>query len=76
MRYGDDLVLLLLQGLLDLGELRTSANRPVELGNRGAVGGKAVGEGITEVACAQDKRVLAGLDEVCGDNIPTQGPGA
>ena len=76
MRDRKDLVLLLGQGLLDLGELRSATNLAVELGDVGAVGPQAVGEAIAKVAGAEDEGVLTSLDQVGGDEIPAQGAGA
>lgn len=71
MGDGQDLVLLLGEGSLDVGELGASTNGAVELGDLGAVGAEGVGEAITEVAGAQDERILAGLDQVGRDEVPT-----
>jgi len=73
VRHGEDLVLLLLEGLLDVRDLRPPANGPVELGDVGAVGAQAVGEAVAKVAGAQDKGILTGLDEVDGDEVPAEG---
>ena len=68
---GDDLVLLALQGGLDIGQLRTATDggglKHVDVR---AVGPQAVGEPITEIASAQDESVLAGFEQVGGDDIP------
>lgn len=73
---GDELELLLGQGLFNLGRRGDAADGAVELGHLGAVLGQAVGEAVAKVAGAEHKHVLAGLDEVGGDEIPAQGAGA
>lgn len=72
---GDNLVLLLGQGLGDVIEGRGAADGTVELGHIGTVLGKAVTEAVTEVAAAEDEGVLASLDKVSSDEIPTNGAG-
>jgi hypothetical protein len=71
--HGDDLVLLLRQGLLDLGELRPATDGAGQLRDVGAVRLEAVGEASTEVASGKHQDVLIGLDEVCGDEVPAEG---
>ena len=68
-----DLVLLLREGLLDLGQLRPPADGPIKLCNVGSIGREAVGEAITKVASAQNESILALLDKVGSDKIPSQG---
>lgn len=70
---GNQLVLLLGEGLLNLGSRRNAADGTVELGHLGAVGAEAVGEAVTKVAAAENEDILAGLDEVGGDEIPAEG---
>ncbi len=72
MGGGDKLVLLLGEGLFNLGGGGDAANGTVELGHLGAVLGQAVGEAVTKVAGAEDKYILAGLDQVGGDEIPAE----
>ena len=75
--HGDHLVLLGLEGLLDLGQLRPATHGVGgQLGHFGAVCLEAVGEAVAEVAGAEDQHVLAGLDQVGGHNVPAQGAGA
>jgi len=69
----DDLVGLLLQGLLDLLEGGAVANRGTKVCNLGAVGLQAVAERVTEVAGVHDEGVFALLDQVGRNQIPTQG---
>lgn len=47
---GDKLVFLLLQGLLDLVQLRSLSNGSLKLGSLDAVGLEAIGEAVGEVA--------------------------
>lgn len=72
---GDELVLLLLERLLDLVELRSTAHGPSDGGDLGAVGGEAIRECITKVAAAQNENVLAWFHQVDGNNVPTQSAG-
>jgi hypothetical protein len=72
VRDGHELVLLLLQRLLDLGQLGTAPDGRFELRNVRAVGLEAVGEGAAEVAGVKDESVVAGLGEVGGDEVPAE----
>lgn len=72
MGDGEELVLLLGEGLLDLVELGAATDLAGELGDVGAVGGEAVGEAIAKVASAQDEDIVAGLGQVGGNEIPTE----
>jgi hypothetical protein len=73
---GNHLVLLVLERLLDLVELRPVTNWRLELCHLDAVRLEAVGEGIRKVAGVQDEDLIAGLDQVGGDLIPSEGAGA
>lgn len=73
---GDDLVLLLLEGLLDLRERGPLTDRGLELSGTHAIGLQAGGERVTEVASVQDEGVLIPLDQVGGHDIPAQGTAA
>ena len=70
---GDDLVGLLLQGLLDLLKRGALADGGLDLRGVGAVGFQARGEGVGEVAGVQDEGVLTLLDQVGGDDVPAEG---
>ena len=76
MSDGNDLVGLLLERLLNLVELWAVANRGLELGGLDAIRLEAVGEGVGKVARVQDKDVVAGLDQVGSDLVPSEGAGA
>lgn len=73
---GDKLELLVRQRLFNVGGRGDAADGAVELGHLGAVLGQAVGEAVAKVAGAEDEDVLAGLDEVGGDEVPAEGAGA
>jgi hypothetical protein len=73
---GNHLVLLVLERLLDFVELRPVADGRLELCHLDAVCLEAVGERVGKVASVQDKHFVAGLDQVCGDLVPTEGAGA
>lgn len=75
VRDGQQLVLLLAQRLFDLGQLWARADGGLELRDLGTVGRQGVGEAVTEVARVQNQGVLAGLDEVGADEVPTEGAG-
>lgn len=70
MSDSHQLILLLPQRLLDLWKLRTVSDGRLELRHIRAVDAEAVRERVAEVPCVQDERVVAGLGEVCGDEIP------
>ena len=72
----DELVGLLLQGLLDLLEGGTLADGGGEVGDVGAVGFEALAEGIAEVASVEDESILTPLDQVGGDKVPSEGSAA
>ncbi|KAI6768724.1 hypothetical protein HG531_010913 [Fusarium graminearum] len=57
--------------LLDFGKLRSATNLTVELGDVGTVGAQAVGKAIAKVSSAKNKGVLASLNEVGSDDIPS-----
>jgi hypothetical protein len=76
MRDRENLILLLRERLLDLGELGTPSDGAVNLSHGGAVRGQAVGEAIAKVPRAKHQGVLARLDEVGGYEVPAQGAGA
>lgn len=76
MRDSDELVLLLLKRLLDLIELWTVANWGLQLRGLDAVGLKAVGEAVSEVAGVKDKDLIAGLGEVGCHLVPAEGAAA
>ena len=73
---GDELVVLLLQSLLDLVQLRSVANGSLELCCLDAICLEAVCERVGKVTSVQDKDVIAGLCEVGGDLVPAEGAGA
>ena len=70
---GDELVLLLFQGLLDGVELWAVANWRLELCHLAAVGLEAVGKAVGKVAGVQHQHVVAWLGQVGGDLVPAQG---
>lgn len=70
---GEELVGLLLEGLLDLLERGAVSDGGLELGGVGAVGFQASSERIGEVTGVQDERVLTPLDQVGGDHVPAEG---
>lgn len=72
MGDGQDLVLLLLEGLLNLVQLRAVSNRCLELGCLDAVGLKAVCEAVGEVAGVQDEGLVAPLRQVDGNLVPAE----
>lgn len=70
--YGDDLVLLLFQSLLHGVQLRTVTDWCLQLRNLCAVGLKAVSEGVGKVASVEDESLLAWLDQIGSNLIPTE----
>lgn len=76
VRDGDDLVRLLLEGLLDLRERGPLTDRGLELRGAHAVRFQTGGERVAEVARVQDEGVLARLDQVRGHDVPAQGAAA
>lgn len=70
---GEELVGLLLEGLLDLLERGTVSDGSLELGGVGAVGFQASSERVGEVTGVQDERVLTPFDQVRGDQVPAEG---
>lgn len=73
---GNDLVLLLGQGLFNFVKGRTAADGTGELGHVGAVLLKAVCKTVTKVASCQNKGIFASLDQIGGDEIPAKRAGA
>ena len=69
----DELVGLLLESLLDLLQRGALADGGGEVCDVGSVGLEALAEGIAEVAGVEDEGVLATLDQVGGDKIPSEG---
>lgn len=69
---GDELVRLLLQGLLHLLERGAIADGSLQVRHVGTVCLKALAEGVAEVAGVEDEGVLAALNQVGGDEIPAQ----
>lgn len=57
----ENLVLLLLEGLLDLIELRSVANRCLELCDLRAVCFEAVGKRVCEISGVENKDIVARL---------------
>lgn len=76
VRDGQQLVVLGLEGGLDLGELGAAADGGLELGDVGAVDAEGVSEAVAKVAGAEDEGGVALLDQVGTDDVPTQGAGA
>ena len=70
---GNELVGLLLEGLLDLLERGAVPDGGLDLGGIGAVGLKAVGKRVREVPCVQNESILALLDQVRGHQVPAEG---
>jgi hypothetical protein len=66
------LVLLLLQRLLDLIELRSVANWRLELCRLDAICLEAVRERVGEVTSVQNEDLIAGLYQVCCNLIPSE----
>ena len=73
MGDGDQLVGLLLQGLLHLLQRVAVANGCAQLCHLGAVCLQALAEGITKVTSVKNQSILASLDQVGGDKVPTEG---
>lgn len=72
----DDLVLLLLEGLLNLVKLWSVTNRCLQLCDLGTVRLEAVGERIGEVTSVKDEDLIASLSQIGGDLIPSECAGA
>jgi hypothetical protein len=70
---GDQLVWLLLEGLLDLLQGWAVTDGSLEVGDLCAVALETLAEGVAEVAGVEDQGVLAALDQVGGDQVPAQG---
>lgn len=70
VRDRHELILLLLERLLDLRQLRAAADRGLDLRDVRAVGLEAVGEGVGEVPGVQHQGVVAGFGEVGGYEVP------
>jgi hypothetical protein len=68
----ENLVLLLLQGLLDLVKLGSVANGCLELCDLDAVCLEAVGERIGEVASVEDENLISRLSQVGSDLVPSE----
>ena len=73
MGDSDDLVLLLLQGLLNFWKLWAGSDWSLELSDVCAVNAEAFGEGVTEVTSVQDEDIVSWLGEVGSDDIPAKG---
>lgn len=69
----DDLVGLGLEGLLDFIEGGAVADGGAEVVDVGAVGLQTGTEGVTEVTGVKDESILTALDQVGGDEIPSEG---
>lgn len=69
---GNDLVGLLLEGLLDFLERGAFTDGGLELGGIGAVGFQAGSEGVGKVTGVQDQRILTLLNQVGGHDIPSE----
>lgn len=69
---GDDLVLLRLELRLHLGERGLRANGRLELVDLGTVRFEAFGKAVAKVAAVEHKRILAWLNHVGCDVVPTQ----
>jgi len=69
----DDLIGLGLEGLLDFVEGGAVANGGAEVVDVSAIGLQAGTEGVTEVAGVQDESILTTLDQVGGDEVPSEG---
>lgn len=69
---GDDLVGLLLKGLLNLLERGAFADGGLELGGIGTIGFQAGSEGVGEVTGVQNQGILTLLDQVGGHDIPAE----
>ena len=72
----DDLVLLLLEGLLNLVKLWSVANRCLQLCNLGTVCFEAVGERVGEVSSVKYEDLITRLSQVGGDLVPSECAGA
>lgn len=69
----DDLVGLLLEGLLDLLKRRTVPDGSLELGGLGAVGLEAGSKRVGKVTGVQDQRFFIPFDQVRSHHVPTEG---
>lgn len=69
---GEDLVVLLLEGLLDLVQLGSVANGSLELCCLDAVCLEAVREAVREVASVQDENIIVLLGQVGSNLIPAE----
>ena len=76
MRDGDHLVVLFFQGLFDLCGRRPLANGRLELRGARAVGLETGREGVGKVAGVQDEGIVTALDQIRGDEVPSQRAGA
>lgn len=76
MRHRDHLVLVLLERLFDLRQLRTVPDGRFQLRDLDAVGLEAIGKGVCEVAGVKDEDVVAGLHQVRCHEVPAQGAGS
>ena len=72
MRDGNHGKLLLRQCLFDPLQLRPSADGRLQLGDIGTVKSQAVCEAVAKVSRVQEEDVLALLDQVRRDQIPTK----
>lgn len=70
-----ELVVLRGQGLLDLVKLGSGAGSGLDLSNDRSIGGQAVGEAVAEVAGLKNEDIVTGLDEVSGNEIPSESTG-
>ena len=73
---GQDLVLLLFEGLLHLVELWSVADGCLQLCGFRAVRFEAVGERVGKIASVQNENLVTGLGQIRGDLIPTECAGA
>ncbi|KAH0389061.1 PLP-dependent transferase, partial [Aureobasidium melanogenum] len=72
MGDGDELVFLLLQGLLDLVQLGSLSNGSLELGSLDAVCLETIGEAVGKVASVQDQDIITRLSKVGSNLIPSK----
>lgn len=72
----EHLVLLLFERLLDFIKLRSVANWRLQLCRLDAICLEAVGKGVCEVTSMEDEYLVAGLNQVGGDLVPSQCTGA
>jgi len=70
---GQELVLLLLEGLLDLVQLRAVANGCLELSGLDTICLETIGEAVGKVSSVEDEDIVSRLGQVGSNLIPSEG---